>query len=211
MRAVFSVFIASMKDALLMRTMLNAALYAGYYKSIKDFIQPFLKSSILGFPFLLMLSDHEKLSVVLGLTYFLIFIASAIASRNAEKIKLWIGSRTKLLNTSLLLGAILGVISGLLMNNWLIPLLVISLFIVLLLLENLRKPSAVAEITLIGEATVHTSVLSVLSQLTSIFTALLAIGIGFLTDQYNLGIGIIAASLVVLVIYPFVRLKEAEH
>jgi hypothetical protein len=206
----FSVFIKSMRNPKLLRTLLNSAIYGGYYKSLKDFIQPFLKSTILTFPFLLMLTDHQKLSVILGVTYFLIFMASAIASRRAETIKSWLGSRKKLINSSLILGAFLGVISGILMNTWAIPLLIIFLFIILLLLENLRKPSAVAEITLIGEATVHTSVLSVLSQLTSIFTALLAIVIGFLADQYNLGVGIIVASLIVIAIYPIVKLRGPE-
>ena len=82
------------------------------------------------------------------------------------------------------------------------------LFIVLLLLENLRKPSAVAEITTIGEDEVHTSVLSVMSQLTSIFTAVLVIIIGFIADNYGIGLGITAASIFMLVFYPLARLKS---
>ena len=207
-RTTFKLFINTLKSKRLMRTLANAAIYGGYYKGIKDFIQPFLKSAILVSPILIMLSEHERLSVILGLTYFLMFLGSAIASRNAEKIKNWVGNRSKLLNTSLLLGALLGILSGVMMTYWVYPLIIIMLFIVLLLLENLRKPSAVAEITIIGEDEVHTSVLSVMSQFTSIFTAVLVIIIGFIADNYGIGYGITAASLLMLVFYPFVRLKS---
>ncbi len=209
-RGTFSLFIKTMKSTRLLKTLINAAIYGGYYKSIKDFIQPFLKSSILVVPFLVMLSDHEKLAVILGLTYFLIFMASAIASRNAEKIKQWVGSRTKLLNVSLLVGALLGTLSGIMMTYWVFPIIIILLFIVLLLLENLRKPSAVAEITTIGQDEVHTSVLSVMSQLTSIFTAVIVIIIGFIADKYGIGLGITAASIIMLIFYPLAKLKSPQ-
>lgn len=159
-------------------------------------------------PFLVILNDHEKLSVILGLTYFLMFMASAIASRNAEKIKQWFGSSTKLLNASLLVGALLGTLSGILMSYWIYPIIIIILFIVLLLIENLRKPTAVAEITTIGQNEVHTSVLSVMSQLTSIFTALMVIIIGFIADNYGIGLGITAVSILMLVLYPLAKLKS---
>lgn len=207
-RGTFSLFIKTMKSTRLLKTLVNAAIYGGYYKSIKDFIQPFLKSAILVMPFLVMLNDHEKLSVILGLTYFLMFMASAIASRNAEKIKRWFGSRTKLLNASLLIGALLGTLSGIIMTYWLYPIIIIMLFIVLLLIENLRKPIAVAEITTIGQDEVHTSLLSVMSQLTSIFTAVMVITIGFIADNYGIGLGITAVSILMLFFYPIARLKS---
>jgi MFS family permease len=207
-RATLMLFVKTIKSRRLLRTLANAAIYGGYYKSIKDFIQPFLKSAILVSPILIMLTDHERLSVILGLTYFLMFMGSAFASRNAEIIKNWLGNRTKLLNVSLLLGTVLGILSGIMMTYWVYPLVIIMLFIVLLLLENLRKPSAVAEITIIGEDEVHTSVLSVMSQFTSIFTAVLVIIIGFIADKYGIGYGISAASLLMLILYPLVRLKS---
>ena len=209
-RGTFGLFIKAMKSTRLLKTLVNAAIYGGYYKSIKDFIQPFLKSSIIVMPFLLMLSDHERLSIILGLTYFLMFMASAIASRNAEKIKNWLGTRSKLLNASLLLGALLGTLSGIMMTYWVFPSIIIVLFIFLLLLENLRKPSAVAEITTIGQDEVHTSVLSVMSQLTSIFTAAIVIIIGFIADKYGIGFGITAASIIMLIFYPIARLKSSH-
>jgi len=209
-RVTLMLFVKTIKSRRLLRTLANAAIYGGYYKSLKDFIQPFLKSAILVSPVLIMFSDHERLSIILGLTYFLMFMASALASRNAEKIKNWVGNRTKLLNVSLLLGTLLGILSGIMMTYWVYPLVIIMLFIVLLLLENLRKPSAVAEITIIGKDEVHTSVLSVMSQFTSIFTAVLVIIIGFIADKYGIGYGISAASLLMLILYPFARLKTYQ-
>jgi MFS family permease len=206
-RVTFKVFVKTLKSRRLLRTLTNAAIYGGYYKSLKDFIQPYLKSTILVVPFLMILTDHERLAVILGLTYFLMFMGSAIASRNAEKIKNWVGTRTKLLNTSLLIGILLGVLSGVMMTYLIYPIIVIVLFIVLLLLENLRKPSAIAEITTIGDDEVHTSVLSVMSQLTSIFTAAFAIIIGLVADKYGIGLSITAVGVIMLISYPLVKLK----
>jgi len=203
-----SIFLIAMKNIHLLKTLVNASIYGGYFKSLKDFLQPFIKSSIVLIPFLVVFSDHERLSILLGLTYFIIFLASAIASRNAEKIKNWLGSRTKLLNATLLGGALLGIVSGIMMTYWLYPIIIIMLFIVLLLFENLRKPSAVAEITLVGQKEVHASVLSVMSQVTSIFTAIFVIIIGFVADSYGLGVGITMVSIVMLIFYPLARLTE---
>ena len=48
-----------------------------------------------------------------------------------------------------------------------------------------------------------------MSQLTSIFTAVLVIIIGFVADKYGIGYGITAASLLMLIFYPLARLKSA--
>ncbi len=210
--ATGKVFLRALQSRLLLKTLVNASIYGGYYKSLKDFIQPFLKSSVMVVPLFFAFSDHEKLSVLLGLTYFLMFLASAFASRHAEPIKNKIGNPTKLLNITLATGIILGILSGAMMAYLLYPVIIIIMFIFLLLLENLRKPSAVAEITTLGQAEVHASVLSVMSQLTSIFTAVFAVIIGWLADVYGLSWGILAVSLLMLVLYPLVRLPPpAAH
>lgn len=201
-------FIKAIKNWHLLKTLINASIYGGYYKSLKDFIQPFIKASVVAIPFFIVLTDHEKLSVLLGLTYFLIFLASAFASRNAEPIKKWLGGRTKLLNITIIAGIVLGIVSSMMMHFLVYPIIIILMFIVLLLLENLRKPSAVAEITTIGQAEVHASVLSVMSQLTSLFTAFFAVIIGLIADTYSLSWGILAVGLLMLIFYPFVRLKN---
>jgi MFS family permease len=209
-----SIFLSAMKSRRLLKTLLNASVYGGFYKSLKDLIQPFIKSSIMIIPFMVIYTDHQKLSVLLGITYFLIYLASAIASKNAEPIRKWVGSRIKLLNLSLIVGTLLGLLSGIMMTYLVYPIIIILMFIVLLLLENLRKPSAVAEITTIGQAEVHASVLSVTSQLSSIFTAVFVIIIGYVADRFNLGLSIVVVSAIMVVIYPLVRLKvmkERDH
>ncbi|MEN8248593.1 MAG: MFS transporter [Bacteroidota bacterium] len=201
-----NIFILSVKNTHLLKTLINASIYGGFYKSVKDFIQPFLKSSIMVIPVVFALNDHEKLSILLGLTYFLMFIANGIASRNAEKIKNLFKTRAGVLNTTLLVGAIVGIVSGSMMIYWVYPIIIIAMFILLLLIENLRKPSAVAEITIIGEKEVHASVLSVMSQLTSLFTAGFVLIIGFIADHYDLGWGIIVISLILAISFPITRL-----
>ncbi len=203
---IAAMFAMTIRQPYLLKALLNAAIYSGFYKSLKDFIQPFLKSSIVLIPFFSFHNEHQKLSILLGLTYFFMFLANAIASRKANKVTNLLGSRIRLLNATLITGAVLGVITGFLMSSLIYPLIIILLFIMLLLFENLRKPAAVAEITLTSQEEVHTSVLSVMSQLTSIFTAIFAIIIGYVADRYSLGLGIATVSILILFLFPFTRL-----
>ncbi len=207
-------FVNTLKSPALLRALTNASLYGGFYKSLKDFIQPYIKASVIALPVALAWTEHQKMSVMLGVTYFIMFLGSSIASRQAGRVTGRIGSATTLLNITLLAGGVLGLVSGWLMAYLQLPLTVITLFIILLILENLRKPAAVAEITLIGQREVHASVLSVQSQLASLFTAVLALLIGWLADKLGLGYGIMAAAASVLLAYPFIYLsnrKESNH
>ncbi|MCK5457354.1 MAG: hypothetical protein KAI45_09535, partial [Melioribacteraceae bacterium] len=199
-------FVQAFKSKTLIHSIINSAIYSGYYKAIKDFIQPFLKSLIISIPIFLYLTNEEKTALFLGLIYFVIFIVNSIVSRNASKIENLFNSQTTFLNFSLLFGIIAGLASGVLME-YSNSAFAIVLFIIVLSIENSRKPSGVANITEKSDDEIHAGVLSVQSQLASLFAATIMMSIGFLADFFSIGIGIVFTSFVILLLYPIMRIK----
>ena len=195
------------KNRDLLKTLVNVSIYSGYYKSIKDFIQPFLKSLLIQLPILLFLTEYQKMGLFLGLVYFFIFLNNSFAARKASQIAGYFPTLIKFLNYSLFIGTIVGLLSGLMME-YLPSVLVIILFIIVLFIENARKPSGVALITERSNEKVNASVISVSSQLASIFSALFVMVIGYFADLLGVGISIAGMSLLILLLFPLIKLKK---
>ena len=154
----------------------------------------------------LYLTNDEKTALFLGLIYFVIFLVNSFVSRKASKIENLFNSQTAFLNFTLFLGIIAGLTSGVLME-YSNSAIAIILFIIVLSIENSRKPSGVGNITENSEDKIHAGVLSVQSQLASLFAATIMVSIGFLADIFSIGVGIILCSLVVLLLYPILRIR----
>lgn len=193
----------------LLRTLVNVSIYSGYYKSIKDFIQPFLKSLIIQLPILLFLTNDQKVGLFLGLIYFFIFLSNSFASRKSAEISNLFSSLSIFQNVTLIIGVFVGMVSGLLME-FLPSVFVIFLFIAVLFIENTRKPSGVALITERSEDKVNASIISVSSQLASLFSALFVMAIGLLADLLGVGFAISIMSFTILLSFPYLRLKKIE-
>lgn len=191
----------------LLKSLINVSIYSGYYKSIKDFIQPFLKSLLIQLPILLFLTEYQKMGLFLGLVYFLIFLNNSFAARKASQIAGYFPTLIKFLNYSLFIGIIVGLLSGLMME-YLPSIFVIILFIIVLFIENSRKPSGIALITEKSKEKVNASVISVSSQLASIFSALFVLVIGYFADLLGVGISISVVSLSILILFPLIKLKK---
>ena len=93
-----STFWDVIKNGELFKALVNVSIYSGYYKSIKDFIQPFLKSLLVQLPILLFLTEYQKMGLFLGLVYFIIFLNNSIAARKASQIAGYFSTLVKFLN-----------------------------------------------------------------------------------------------------------------
>ena len=191
----------------LLKTLINVSIYSGYYKSIKDFIQPFLKSLILQLPILLFLTEYQKVGLFLGLIYFFIFLSNSYASRKASKFAGYFSTLPKFLNYTLFVGIAFGLSSGLMME-YLPSAWVIILFAIVLFVENSRKPSGVALITEKSDSKVNASIISVSSQLASIFSAFFVMIIGYLADLLGVGVAIAGISFLILLLFPLIKLNK---
>lgn len=206
LKSIVTTFWSTIKNRELLKSLLNVSIYSGYYKSIKDFIQPFLKSLIIQLPILLLLTEYQKVGLFIGLVYFFIFLNNSFASRKASQIADYFSTKTNFLNYSLIVGISFGLLSGLFME--LLPnVTIIVIFAIVLFVENSRKPSGIALITEKSDDTVNASVISVSSQMASIFSAFFVIIIGYLADVLGVGIAISIVSFSILVLYPLIKLK----
>ena len=80
----------SVKQASLRRLILESMGFEGFFKASKDYLQPILKAAALPMTAVLFasiqLSDEQKSVVLIGPVFFMLFIMSAFASRNAYRL-----------------------------------------------------------------------------------------------------------------------------
>lgn len=203
------IFIASkqsLSSSHMLRSLLSLSLYTAYYKSVKDYVQPLIKSMALALPILMFLEDKQKTAVLIGLFYFITYWLTAFASRRSAKFVTRFTSSANAMNITLSVGLISGILVGVFFKSGILIASVI-LFIVIMMLENIRKPIGVAMVAESGKDESMASVLSVQSQAASIIAALIAPLLGYFADLYSPGISLLIVSSFIFVIYRVSRLK----
>lgn len=141
--------------------------------------------------------------------FFVVYMLSSIASRSSGRFSESFTSLSAPLNLTLLLGLGCGILSGFfyIQELWVLS---IVLFVMVYLIENLRKPVGVAYLGSSIDKNALASVLSVDSQLKSLMAAVLAPLIGIFADLYGVGWGLMMISAAILIFAPLIMLK-AKH
>ena len=189
-----------------LKVLLTSSVFSGLYKGAKDYIQPMIKSYALSIPILLTITSKQRVTVIIGIIYFFIYLMTSYASRKSGKFAKRFENIEKGVNLTYVLGVLLLLLSGILL---LFKLYVFSIvvFISIYLLENLRKPLNVGLISDKIKTEILATGLSGESQLKTIFTALFSFLMGMFTQLLGLDFAIILITLIALLIYPFIRLK----
>ncbi|MBX2877642.1 MAG: MFS transporter [Saprospiraceae bacterium] len=170
-----------------LRIVNSTALHSAYLKSIKDYIQPLIVSLALVLPFFSAIEAESRNGLVVGVTYFFIFLMTSLASRNAGRVS---GKGIpNIQHKTLLWGFAAGVVSGILFyyEYWFLSLL---FFIVIYIIENLRKPILTGFLVDKVPNEILTSVISVQSSYQTLTTATLSILLGLLADGFGVGIAL---------------------
>ena len=197
----------ALKNKWTIRIFINSSLPSGYFNSVKDYLQPLILSMVASLPILGSFTREDKGSVMIGLIYFIIFILTSRASRGAGKLSRKTGSVFSGMNITFILVAVTGVLTGLFFHTGVVIVSVL-LFIVLYLLENLRRPVSVAGIAeRMGDESLSTF-LSTDSQLKSLFTMILSPIVGLMADMVSPGAGIMVAAAVMIVVFPLTRVRK---
>ncbi|MEE4193628.1 MAG: MFS transporter [Anaerolineae bacterium] len=190
-----------------LRTLIfNSSTFQGVIKSIKDYVQPLLVTTLMvGF----VISDETIVKVIIGIFYFFMNLINSAASRNAYRFSERFSERTAINATFIIMAAAVLLTGGAAWTNW--SLLIMLFFILINVSSNIRRPLLVGALSDIIEPNQRASVLSVESQMTSVFTALGAFLMGFSVDRVGLvwsflGLGVILLALqVILWIRPSVK------
>jgi MFS family permease len=209
-RQIFKNFIASFESDKLFSRLIRVSLYSGYYKAIKDYLQPLVKTAVVALPVFLIYSDKQRTAILIGVVYFLIYILNSFSSRSSGKLFEKIKSYQKALFLTMFIGVLAGIVAGILNeSSW--KLLAILPFLFIYLVENIRKPIGIAYISENMKGNILASSLSAESQLSSIIAGIIAIILGFLADKLAPGYGISLISVFVIFLMPFfLRTKSRE-
>jgi MFS family permease len=199
----------SLKQFSNLKMALNVSTYSGFYDAAKDYLQVVLSSFALTIPLLhtLKKSDNEKEIILIGIVYFILYFLTAGASRNTNRLNKLFGSTYSYLNVFLIIGIAAGLGSGIYYHfRMFVP--AVTLFILILVIENFRRPAGIALIAGHFSENILASVLSVESQLGSIAGSVLSFLIGWSADHLGPGLALSLASGIMLIISPLLLLKK---
>ncbi len=189
------------------RGILNSSIFDAFFKTGQEYLQPILKSMAVALPILTVLQGRQRTAVLVGIVYFLIYLLTSYAARNAGRMNRMLGGTARTLNLTFLAGAALlaaaGVCIGLTIQG-----AAVLFFLLLFLLQNARRP---VNITYISEKISHRAMasgLSAESQIKSLIMALAAPAVGFLADRFGIGPALITAGVVMGLLLTGACLKE---
>jgi len=206
-KEIISAFIHSFKNIYFLKVLTSNNLNTGFYRAVKDYIQPLLKSFALSLPVLAYLSDEKKVAIIIGTAYFFIYLLTALLTRKSGTFIKFFKTASKPMNITILIALISGVITGLMFSIGYFIIAIIG-FVVILAIENLRKPIGVALVADLTKDKAMASVLSASSQAKSIIAAILAPLIGWIADMSDPGMGIAVVSFTLIFLIPLYWLKR---
>ncbi|MGB0837256.1 MAG: MFS transporter [Flavobacteriaceae bacterium] len=189
-------------------TMFSSASVTAYLKSIKDYIQPIIMTLVIALPFMSNYKDEQRGAAMIGAVYFIIYLLSALSSKNAYKFKPKHISRFA--KITMLLAFSLGLLCGLFFEfslGWLILILFAGIFMI----ENTRKPLLTSLISEEVPTHVLSSVLSAQSSYKTMITATISLFMGYVADHYSIGIALISCSFILILIALILGIKKTPH
>jgi hypothetical protein len=203
-------FLHSLRDPGVFRGILNVSSHSGYYRAVRDYLQPLIVVLAMAIPIANEMEEERKSALLIGLIYFLIYLLSSLVTRRSGDFNDRFRGYALPLNLTLAAGFIAGTVSGL-SFRFDLPLLAVCLFVLIYLVENLRMPAGISWFSENVSSDVLATALSTESQGKSIFTALLALGMGTIADRAGPGTALLAVSVIMLVIMPLFRIRDISR
>lgn len=204
---VWKAIVTSLKEFSLLHILTSLSLHTGYYKAVKDYIQPVMVSLAITLPWLPLMREKQKSALVVGLIYFFLYLLTAQTSRVSGRFLKKFTHFSRPMNLTMVAGIMLGLAAGIF---YLLQLYALSIlgFVLIMLIENLRKPIGIAFVTDKSNDKAAASVLSIQSQAQAFFAAILAFVIGWGAQLGGPGTGIIFGSSLLALLLPLSLLKR---
>jgi hypothetical protein len=201
----------------LRQILIEAMNYEGLYKTAKDYIQPLLQSLAASIMFFPSGNKFSKNAVVFGVVFSLLHLTSAVASRYA-------GSFEKLFKNSITASKILWILNGAMFSVFTVSIyfgfhiVEVVIFIILAVLQNLWRPILISRCSSESDSDETATILSIESQMKSLFTMTAAPLIGYLIDYtgkinekiHFIPIGMIGIVIPCLMLLFYYSTKKAE-
>lgn len=199
--------LAAFKQKKMVLAAFNLSFYSAYYKSTKDYLQVLILGFSAGIVFIPNFNSDQQNAIFIGVAYTLLYLLSSVASKKSQKFRSLFMSDKGALNSSLIVGILVGGFAGLLLFFDL-KLAAVVLFFGIYIIENLRKPIGISRIIDYSSEKINATVLSIRSQIQAFITALLSLFIGFIADLYTVGLALMLTTLLLLLLSPFYWLKK---
>ncbi len=169
--------------------------FTAVYKTVKDYIQPMLIAiGVLVIFKDLSLEENDK--IYLGVIYAIAEFISVFVSLNAYKLEDKFNPK-RILQLIWYIASLTLVVMGIFQANLIIIVLSFVLFYVY---QNIRKPFMVEKIGNASESKKRASVLSIESQMTSLFIIIFAPILGLIADSYDIGTMLISMGIFMMFI-----------
>jgi len=192
----------------LRKVVISSSLFDAIFKVLKDYIQPILKDIILvsGIYIVASMDAATQLKIMLGLIYGVMYIFSSQVSRNVYRLTLKFKS-DKLMDISFdILGIVFFIMFFAIKTK--IMLAVIILYFFLYLLKDGRRPLAVDVFGDYMKRDERATVMSIESQVGSLFVIVLAPLFGYIADRFSIAILFFVIGLSLLVLNRFLRVEK---
>ncbi len=205
-RETFREFTSVFRSPFARMGILNSAVFDGFFKVLKEYLQPVLKSLAISLPLMTAMQVDRRVAVVTGFVYFLLFLAASTASRSAGKYCRQVKGVRKAVNSTWIAGFSLVIIAGVFYELSVFTVTIASYF-VLYSIQNLRRPICVTYISEKVPDRVMASGLSAESLLKMLVMTVLAPCAGYLADRAGIGTAVISAGVLMAVLYIPMRLR----
>lgn len=197
-------------NEMLVKVLISSSLYDGIFKTIKDYIQPILQTTILlmGASYIANLDSDSQIKVILGVTYGIFYIFSSMASRNIYRLNKYLPSN-KLMQISFDIMGILSIALYFTIKFKLIY-LVVGLYFILYVLKDGRRPLVVDVCGDYMNKDERATVMSIDSQLKSLFVIVLAPLFGLIADKFSIQILFLIIGISMLIINRLLSLASDQ-
>ncbi len=208
--AVWKDFGRMLADGGVRRALLSSSLYDGFFKTVKDYIQPVIRQLALALPIFLFLEGEQRVSIIIGAVYTGLYILTTLAARRAGDFGDLFPRESAALNATYLAGAAVMAGTGLLLwQGWTAA--AVGAFVVFFVMMNLRRPVALVFLSSRIESSIMATGLSGESQAKTLFVAVLAPLMGLLADRWGVGAGLAGMAALAVLAFPLVRVKSRRR
>lgn len=174
-------FVKSFKNSNIRTLLLKGFVFNSQFTSTKDYLQVVVKAQVIAIPLFIMLEREQRVSLLIGIVYFVLYMLSSIASKNSYRLTGLFKNEDKALGILLLFVCVLYLISGI-TNYFNIYVFSIISFIMLFIIQNIWRPILVSKFDDYTTKDNQATVLSIESQTKALGTALFAPIAGFMAD-----------------------------
>ncbi|APF17432.1 major facilitator superfamily MFS_1 [Caldithrix abyssi DSM 13497] len=191
------------------RAFFSAASFGGFFKTLKDYLQPVLQTLVLQMPVFFALSEKQRTAILIGASYFVLYLLTSYSARNAFKLEARFKNLALAIDAAYLVGVLSVIFSGLsLMLK--MGLLAALLYAGLYLIRNIRRPLIVSYLSELLPSNIMASGLSTASQLETLVVVVASPILGACVDFFGLGAGIAMLGSLFLLLFVFVRVSNSS-